>query len=192
MKKNKNLTSNNFSNLNRRKLIKGGFVIAMATSLWWPNKAEAANVFSGREVSFLNAHTGEKFKGEYWQKGRYLPDAFKEIKHIMRDHRTGEIFPIDPRLVDILFVLKKKFNTNNHYRIFSGYRSPATNKMLRRSSFGVARKSLHMQGQAVDLRLPGYSLSALRRQAMALRAGGVGYYPKSQFVHLDTGRVRHW
>ena len=176
----------------RRELLGASAVIMTAMALWWPQKAEAVNIFSGREVSFLNAHTGEKFKGEYWENGKYLPDAFHEIKHVMRDHRTGDVFPIDPRLMDILFVLRKRLNTNISYRMFSGYRSPKTNRMLRKVSYGVAKKSLHMQGQAVDLRLPGRSLRALRKQAMALRAGGVGYYPKSSFVHIDTGRVRHW
>ena len=178
--------------LNRRQFLGGSLVVATASQLWWPGEAEAANLRAGREVTFLNAHTGERFKGEYWQNGRYLSDAFKDIKHIMRDHRTDEIFPIDPRLIDVLFVSQKRLKTAKPYRIFSGYRSPKTNAKLRRMTFGVAKKSLHMQGQAVDLRLPGRRVSDIRRQAMALKAGGVGYYPKSQFVHLDTGRVRHW
>jgi len=178
--------------LNRRQFLGGSLVVATASQLWWPGEAEAANLQAGREVTFLNAHTGERFKGEYWQNGRYLSDAFKNIKQIMRDHRTDEIFPIDPRLIDVLFVLQKRLKTGKPYRIFSGYRSPKTNAKLRRMTFGVAKKSLHMQGQAVDLRLPGRRVSDIRRQAMALKAGGVGYYPKSQFVHLDTGRVRHW
>lgn len=177
---------------NRRQFLGGSLIIATAAQLWWPDSTDAASLASGRRLTFQNAHTGEVFKGEYWEDGRYLPDAFAEIKKIMRDHRTGEIFPIDPRLMDILFVLQKRMETNKSYNIFSGYRSPKTNSRLRRMGFGVAKKSLHMQGQAVDLRLPGRRLTDLRRQAMALKAGGVGYYPKSQFVHIDTGRVRHW
>ncbi len=179
-------------NVNRRQFLGGSLIIAAATQMWWPNASDAARLASGRSISFENAHTGDKFNGEYWQDGRYLPDAFTQIKKVLRDHRNNEIFPIDPRLMDILFVLQKRMDTNQSYNVFSGYRSPETNRRLRRMGFGVAERSLHMQGQAVDLRLPGRRLSDLRRQAVSLKAGGVGYYPNSSFVHLDTGRVRHW
>lgn len=188
-------------NLDRRGFLKSGLVAgaAAAAGLILPGSdafaaalAQPPGSKGGREISFVNVHTGERFSGEYWTTEKYLPDAFRAIKHVMRDHRTDEIFPIDPRLIDILFVLQHKLGSRRSFEILSGYRSPKTNAVLRRVSYGVAKKSLHMQGQAVDLRLPGISLAGLRRAAMSLQAGGVGFYPGSRFVHLDTGRVRHW
>lgn len=185
--------------LERRSFLRASVTAGLATAAFGgfsfvSNAAEAASYAgaTAREVVMHNAHTGEKFRGEYWHNGRYLPDAFKDIKSLMKDHRTGETYPIDPRLMDILYVLQKRVETDTPFEIFSGYRSPKTNAMLRRLTDGVAEGSLHMQGQAVDLRLPGYKLSYLRRAATSLKAGGVGYYPESSFVHLDTGRVRHW
>lgn len=179
----------------RRGFLKAGAIVTAAVSLWWPREASAVrtqNFAAGRELALHNVHTGDTFRGEYWYNGRYIPDAFREIKSVMRDYRTGDIFPIDPRLMDVLFVLQNRMDNFKPFDVFSGYRSPETNAKLRRASYGVAKHSLHMQGQAIDLRLPGTSLKNLRRQAMNLRAGGVGYYPSSSFVHLDTGRVREW
>jgi len=178
----------------RRQVLKSGLIVATAAMLWWPNTSEAKSraLKDGREVRMKNMHTGEKFKGEYWYKGTYIPDAFQEIKSVMKDHRAGISFPIDPRLMDILFVLQQRLDNEKSFEVFSGYRSPQTNKKLRRMTFGVAKKSLHMTGQAIDLRLPGSRLRDVRKQAAALRAGGVGYYPKSNFLHIDTGRVRQW
>lgn len=176
----------------RRVFLKSGLIVATAASLWWPTPSEAAFLRGGRELTFKNMHTGEKFSGEYWENGRYLSDSFREIKKVMRDHRTGDQFPIDPRLIDIMFVLHKRMETDRPYEVFSGYRSPKTNAKLRKMSFGVAKKSLHMQGQAVDLSVEGVRLSAVRKEAIKLKAGGVGYYPSSGFLHIDTGRVRQW
>lgn len=177
--------------LQRRTLLQAGLGAACLAVL--PSVVQAAPAAArGRELNLYNAHTGERFKGEFWHNGRYLPDAFAEIKALMRDHRNGQQYPIDPRLMDILYVLQEKTENKNAFEIFSGYRSPATNERLRRVTNGVARESLHMQGQAVDLRLPGTRLADLRKSAISLKAGGVGYYPKSSFVHIDTGRVRHW
>lgn len=187
--------------MNRRGFIKTGLLAVGAASagLVLPGTDAFAAALAqppvskgGREISFVNIHTGERFSGEYWSTERYLPDAFREIKSVMRDHRTNEIFPIDPRLIDILFVLQHKLGSRHAFEVLSGYRSPKTNAVLRKVSYGVAKKSLHMQGQAVDIRLPGTGLSGVRRAAMSLQAGGVGFYPSSQFVHIDTGRVRHW
>lgn len=176
----------------RRGFLKAGLFVSAALGFWTPALAEAAAPMTGREIRLVNAHTGDKFRGEYWQDGRYLPDAFYEIKSVMRDYRTGEKFPIDPRLMDILFVLQNRLENFTPFDVFSGYRSPTTNAMLRRASHGVARNSLHMTGQAVDLHQPGTSLSYLRKMAIALNSGGVGFYPSSGFVHIDTGRVRYW
>ncbi len=145
-----------------------------------------------RSIAFQNLHTGEKLKTVYWAKGDYITDSLKDIERILRDHRTGDKHAIDPHLLDILTAVQLKTGTNKPFQIISGYRSPKTNKLLNSTTSGVAKKSLHMQGKAVDIRIPGYDLHQLRRVALSLKAGGVGYYPKSNFVHLDTGRVRHW
>lgn len=183
----------------RRGFLKYGLAVSAALGFWMPSLADAApsltkasTAMTVRQMKLTNVHTGEKFRGEYWYQGKYLPDAFGEIKTLLRDHRTNERFPIDPRLMDVLFVLQHRLNNYNNFEIFSGYRSPASNAKLRQESSGVARGSLHMQGQAIDLNLPKTSLSSVRQTAMALKAGGVGYYPSSNFVHVDTGRVRTW
>ena len=176
----------------RRGFLKHGLLFSAALGFWMPSLAQAGAPVVAREMSLTNAHTGENFRGEYWYNGKYLPDAFGEIKTVMRDYRTNEKYPIDPRLIDVLFVLQRRTNNFTPFNVFSGYRSPATNAWLRRHSGGVARGSLHMQGQAVDLSQPGTSLSSLKRSAAGLRAGGVGFYPSSGFVHVDTGSVRSW
>jgi len=187
----KNILASEEYNADRRGFLKHGLILSAALGFWNPTLSFAA-AQSGREISFSNAHTGEKFNGEYWQDGKYLPDAFDEIRTIMRDFRTGDECAIDPRLIDVLFVIKEKVRSTAPYSLFSGYRSPKTNKMLRNISEGVARGSLHMQGQASDINLPGISLNKIETTALALRMGGVGFYPKSGFVHIDTGRVRQW
>ncbi len=176
----------------RRGFLKAGLFAAAALGFWTPALAEAAAPRTARLIYLQNPYTGEKFAGEYWYNGRYIPSAFVDIKKLMRDHRVNEQFPIDPRLMDILYVMNNRLGTKNSYHVLSGYRSPATNARLRRNSEGVARNSLHMTGQAVDIRLPGTRLNVLRKAAMDLKSGGVGFYPRSDFVHVDTGRVRHW
>lgn len=143
-------------------------------------------------ITFRNQHTGETFSGPYRVGGRYLPDAFEQINLIMRDFRTGEVFPVDPRVIDILYMAHRKTGARQPFEVLSGYRSPRTNDMLRRSSEGVATHSLHLTGQAVDVRLPDYSTRQLRNVAVGMRAGGVGYYADSNFVHMDSGKVRTW
>ena len=191
------LLSNNMAaeeyHADRRGFLKHGLLFTAALGFWTPDIAQAApSVAKGRTIKLLNAHTGEKFQGEYWYDGKYDSGAFGEIKALMRDFRTGEKFPIDPRLMDIMYVLQHRADSTNAYRIFSGYRSPKTNAKLRRLTKGVARNSLHMQGQAADISLPGTRLSHLRKTAISLHAVGVGYYPNSSFMHIDTGRVRSW
>lgn len=175
----------------RRGFLKHGLIFSAALGFWMPPLTSAAAV-RGREMNFTNVHTGEKFKGEYWQDGKYLPDAFGEIKNVLRDFRTNDRFPIDPRLIDVLFVLQQRTKNFTPFDVFSGYRSPATNAQLRRTGSGVARGSLHMQGQAIDINQPGTNLFNLKKSAIRLQAGGVGFYPSSGFVHVDTGRVRVW
>jgi len=177
----------------RRGFLKQGLLFSAALGFWTPSLVRAGQPpVTAREMSFTNAHTGESFRGEYWYDGKYLPDAFGEIKNVLRDYRNNEKYPIDPRLIDVLFVLQQRTKNFTPFEVFSGYRSPATNAWLRRHSDGVARGSLHMQGQAADINQPGTRLSSLRASAMSLKAGGVGFYPSSDFVHVDTGSVRTW
>jgi uncharacterized protein YcbK (DUF882 family) len=145
-----------------------------------------------RSLSFLNLHTSETLKTVYWADGNYIPESLSQVNRLMRDHRSGEVCEIDCRLLDLLCELRMHMETTNHFEVISGYRSPATNSALRAHSTGVAENSLHTRGMAADIRLPKLSLASLRRAAMGMKAGGVGYYPASQFVHVDVGRVRFW
>jgi uncharacterized protein YcbK (DUF882 family) len=148
-----------------------------------------------RTLSFFNTHTGERLKTTYCCDGRYEPQSLEEINHILRDFRTNQIKPIDPKLLDLLHELGGTLETDRPYHIISGYRSPQTNAMLRQlggDHTGVASKSLHMSGRAIDVRVPGVPLDRLRAAARSLKLGGVGYYPSPNFVHVDTGRVRYW
>lgn len=145
-----------------------------------------------RELRFLHTHTDERLRVEYHDGAGYLPDALSTVNRFLRDFRTGDVHPIDPALLDLLYGLATATGTSRSFEVISGYRSPATNQMLRQHSEGVASGSLHMQGMAIDIRLPDVPLAGLRRAALDARRGGVGFYPASQFVHVDTGRVRTW
>lgn len=145
-----------------------------------------------RKLRLYNLHTGEKLAATFWAEGEYQADELALINKIMRDHRTGTIENIDTRLLDQLYRLQHEVESRGTFHIISGYRSPKTNAKLHSATSGVAKRSLHMQGRAVDIRLPGVELKHLRKAALSLRAGGVGYYPKSNFIHVDTGRPRFW
>ena len=145
-----------------------------------------------RALALHNIHTGESIRAEYWVDDRYVPGALRQIDWLLRDYRTDEVREIDRRLLDLLGMLPYALETREPFEVISGYRSPATNAMLAATTNGVARSSLHVAGLAIDIRVPGRSLSALRDAARALGRGGVGYYPASNFVHVDVGRVRHW
>ena len=145
-----------------------------------------------RIVALHHLHTGESLEAAYWLDGRYRPAVLGQINSLLRDHRTGDVHEMDAALLDQLYLLQRAAKVERPFEIISGYRSPQTNAGLRQASSGVAKRSLHMEGQAMDVRLPGYRLQKLRESALALKAGGVGYYPKSNFVHIDTGRVRYW
>ena len=145
-----------------------------------------------RELKFLHTHTGEKLSLEYAGRDGYLADALNTVNHFLRDFRTGDVHAIDPGLLDLLYRVNAVTQSARPFEVISGYRSPATNAMLHLRSEGVAAHSLHMVGQAIDIRLPDVPLKSLREAALTLHGGGVGYYPKSNFVHVDTGRVRFW
>lgn len=152
-----------------------------------------------RHLSFRHLHTEENLEVVYWEKGAYVPDALNAVNHLLRDFRTNEEHVIDPNLLDLLNTLRIRTGTKEPFRIISAYRSPATNEMLRDQSGEthggtpeVAKKSLHMEGQAIDIRLIDVALTRLHTTAVALKRGGVGFYPDSDFVHVDTGAVRYW
>ncbi|CAA7622381.1 DUF882 domain-containing protein [Magnetospirillum sp. SS-4] len=167
--------------------------LGAAAALIVPNSAEAAvRRLPERHVHLLNTHTGESIRAVYWAKGGYQAKTIAEISRVLRDHRNGQVHPIDPRLLDLMTSVQIKLGAKGPIHIISGYRSPATNAMLASYSDGVATHSLHTEGRAVDIRLPGHSVRNVGCAARSLRAGGVGIYPASNFVHVDTGRVRSW
>jgi len=175
----------------RRQLLLGLSGVALCSLI--PSKALASRSTKGvRELSLYNRHTGEYNNGTYWIDGHYQSDILNDFSQLLRDHRQNVAAPMDKRLFDILFSLKSTLNTDNEIHVISGYRSPKTNAMLASKSGGVAKKSYHMQGMAMDIAIPGVNLKTLRDAALSLKIGGVGYYPKSGFVHVDCGPVRHW
>jgi len=164
---------------------------AAVAGLSLPRQGQAGMV-APRLLRFDNLHTGEKLAIEYFRGGVYEPESLDAINHLMRDFRTGDIHPIDTGLLDLLHRLAAVTETRRPFEIISAYRSPKTNAALHANSSGVASGSLHLKGQAIDIRLGDVALSDLRRAARTARRGGVGYYPESNFVHVDTGRVRFW
>ncbi len=173
----------------RRSFLRAGAVaLAGMASPAWAGKSFR----NARSVSFDNLHTGEKLSADYWVNGRYDPDALHAINFVLRDFRNNEVHAIDPGLLDLLADLHDRLGSQAPFSVISGYRSPATNEMLHERSHGVAAHSLHMQGMAIDIRLADRALPDLHRTAVAMRAGGVGYYPEPDFVHVDVGRVRYW
>ncbi len=175
--------------LSRRQFLKGmAAVAACAVSVEIPSISEA----SVRDrLSFYHTHTGETLTVCYPIAPRCERKVMEEINYFLRDFRTGDLHDIDPGLLDILYHIKRK-SGGRVYEVISGYRSPATNRMLRRRSHGVALHSLHMKGKAIDIRLTGVNTLTVRNCALSLRRGGVGYYRRSDFVHVDTGRFRVW
>jgi uncharacterized protein YcbK (DUF882 family) len=151
-----------------------------------------ASANSGRRLVLVNTHTGEVLDTVFRADAGYRPGALGRLDWLLRDHRTGGVAPVDARLFDLLAALAESAGVEPRYEVISGYRSTATNAMLAATSGGVSTRSLHMSGLAIDVRLVGVALPRLRDLALARAAGGVGYYPDSDFVHLDLGRVRSW
>ena len=147
-----------------------------------------------RALSFFHTHTGKRLEVVYWRNGRYDASALRKVNHFLSDFRTGDIVEIDPQLLDIIYDVRASLGSDATYQVISAYRSPKTNEMLRSRSkkTGVARKSQHLLGKAIDVRLEGVPTVELRDAAIRLQRGGVGYYEGSDFVHMDTGRVRRW
>ena len=177
----------------RRQFLKLGTMTAVA-GLFPIHLFAAVNrdLKAEKNLAFYNTHTNESVNVCYYRQGKYCVNALKQINYILRDHRNNEIKPIDNQLLEFLHAISLTLDTRSPFHVISGYRSPDTNAMLRKKSKNVAAKSLHMWGRAIDIRLPECSTSALRKVAIDLQLGGVGYYPHLDFVHVDTGRVRHW
>ena len=180
--------------LARRELLRTGLAAtAGAAALGGAVPALAfADARGARRLGFKHLHTGETLDVAYWENGAYVPDALGAVNHVLRDWRTNQVHEIEPRLLDLLTALQAKLGKDERFEVICGYRSPATNAMLHEHSSEVATHSLHLVGQAIDIHLPGVELAHLRDAAMSLGLGGVGYYPESDFVHVDIGRVRHW
>jgi uncharacterized protein YcbK (DUF882 family) len=188
--------------LSRRKFLKNlayGAVLTLST----PALAQAASHAAihpaktrypaNRTLALVNPNTGDKLKLTYFEKGHYIKPALREINYVLRDYRTGDIHPIDPYLLDQLHDLRLSLGiAHRPFHIISGYRSPHTNSLLHHESHGVSNNSLHMQGRAIDVRVEGLDSRHIRNAALAMHRGGVGYYHESDFVHLDTGKVRSW
>ena len=175
----------------RRSFLKSSVVLASAVGM--PALAKAAlPAPAERTLRLYNTHTGESLRSVFWAEGQFIPDALKDINKLLRDHRNDKIAEMDPKLIVLLNDVSDKFGDNQVLHIISGYRSPESNAKLAAASNGVAKHSMHMDGKAIDIRMPGKNLAQLHKAAMSMKAGGVGYYPDSQFVHMDTGRVRYW
>ena len=181
------------SNSRRRFMAIGaGALVAAAGMTSRPIFAESAIITSERTLSFYNLHTGENLKTAYWVEGEYIPESLSDINHLLRDFRNDEIKPINLGLLNLLHDITQRLGTSKPIQLISGYRSPSTNLMLHAHSSGVAKHSLHMDGMAADILIPGHDLKELHKVAVAMRGGGVGYYPQSDFVHVDVGRLRYW
>lgn len=174
--------------ISRRRLLLGGAALACIAACP-PAMAARGNV---KALSFYNLHTEEKETIEFARGGKFDSKALDAINHLLRDHRTGDKHPIDPQLLSDLHALYNALGSRSPVEIISGYRSPKTNTMLNKNGGGVAHKSLHMQGKAIDFRLNDKDLAYVKQAAMDMQRGGVGYYADSRFVHIDTGRVRSW
>ena len=181
------------SGLTRRALLGVFAATAVAAA---PSYSNAAGFLRGggdiRRIRMYSGRTGERLDMIYWVDGDYIKDAVSEINHFMRDWRTDQVKSMDLRTVDIMAAAHNLLDVNEPYMLLSGYRSPQTNAMLRSRSRSVAKNSLHMKGQAADLRLASRSVNQMAKAATACRAGGVGSYSRSNFVHMDCGPVRSW
>ena len=187
------MTNTSNSAISRRGLL-GAFAATLVTAA--PTYSKAAGFLRGggdiRRIKMYSARTGEKIDTIYWVEGDYIKDAVSEVHNFMRDWRTNDVKYIDLRTIDILTAAHNLLDVDEPYMLLSGYRSPKTNAMLRRRSRGVAQNSLHIKGQAADVRINSRSVNQIARAAAACRAGGVGRYSGSNFVHMDCGAVRSW
>jgi uncharacterized protein YcbK (DUF882 family) len=179
--------------LSRRRLLRTGGLLAGASAAGLlAGRGGAAEAVRGRRIALFNLHTSERLEVEYVRDGAYVPHALAAIEQILRDFRTGERHAIDPGLLDYLAAVAHALGVDPVFSVISGYRSAQTNARLHERGAGVAQHSLHIEGRAIDVRIAGVDCAALSAHALDLQRGGVGYYRASDFVHLDTGRVRSW
>ncbi len=174
--------------LSRRQVLRIGTLFiatSLSPSLGWSHHIN-------RSLELHNILTGEDIKVMYWVKGEYVPDALKALNHFLRDPHNGKVTEIDPALFNLIHDIAGKLEAKGTINIMSGYRSPVTNDRLRRRNSAAVKDSFHVKGKAVDIRIPGHSANSVRRVALGLKQGGVGYYPRSKYVHIDTGPVRTW
>ncbi|MBX2882662.1 MAG: DUF882 domain-containing protein [Granulosicoccus sp.] len=188
-------TSTTDVQIGRRKFLAfaaAGTAIAACATI--PVAAASTSINSGspRKLRLYNTHTREKLSVTFWSNGHYLREGLDQLNHHLRDHRQNESTDMDPRLFDQLWLLQENTGSTGRFEVISGYRTPRTNAGLRKKSSGVARKSYHMQGRAIDVRLSDVPLKTACATARKLKLGGVGYYRNSNFIHLDTGPVRTW
>jgi len=177
----------------RRRLLRHAAHLAAASALPMLHATAAASAARPRALALVHTHTQERIELVYSVDGRYVADALGSLNRFLRDHYTGVVGSIDPRVFDLLHDVQRLLGAGRSFEVISGYRCPVTNARLRETGGGgVAKHSLHMEGRAIDVRLPGVPLADLRDAGVRLGAGGVGFYPREQFVHLDTGRVRAW
>ena len=177
----------------RRRFLRHAAHLAAAGALPMLCAPARASAARPRALALVNTHTQERIEVVYAVDDRYVSRALASLDHFLRDHYTGDVGAIDPRVFDLLHDVQRLLGAGRPFEVISGYRCPATNARLRETGGGgVAKHSLHMEGRAIDVRLPGVPLTELRDAGLSLGAGGVGFYPREQFVHLDTGRVRAW
>jgi len=183
--------------LNRRHFLQQLAAVSAAGMSGLSMSANASETSSGivtpdRTLHLYNIHTGETVKRTFWSQGEFIDSEIEDLDMLLRDFRANDVMAMERQLYNDLYTLQERLSPGKPLYIISGYRSPETNQKLRNGSSGVAKRSLHMQGRAIDLRIPGVSHKELHKAALELRSGGVGYYPNSGFVHIDTGRVRRW
>jgi uncharacterized protein YcbK (DUF882 family) len=176
----------------RRLLGAGGALAGMSAAGVLARPARAFERVTAKRISLRNLHTGERFDAEFFRENDYIPGSLAAIQVLLRDFRNDQQHVIDPRLMDYLYDVAQNAGVDPIFSVISGYRSPQTNALLHERSSGVARHSLHLEGRAIDVRLAGVDCADLAGRALDLRKGGVGYYRKSDFVHLDTGAFRTW
>ncbi len=181
--------------MNRREfatLLSGAGLAALSPSLSWATMQQTAAPKLSRSIMLRSIHTGESGAFNYMIDGQLVRPELERLFHLLRDHRSGDVHPIDSKLLEQLYRLQQAHGKDTPFEVISGYRSAKTNAMLGAKSGGVAKKSFHMQGRAIDINMPGVALSELHRSATAMQAGGVGKYTRSGFIHIDTGHVRSW
>ncbi len=175
----------------RREFLKKSLALG-AGFLVSPYELMAYRLPVDRTLKLYNTHTGEHIKATYWAKDHFVKEELHTLNHFLRDFRTGDIKEFDVKLFDLLYAIQLIRDTDRPFQVLSAYRSPKTNAMLRKHTEGVAKNSFHMKAKAIDINLPGTELSDLKKLSRFLHRGGVGYYPRSGFMHIDTGPIRYW